>query len=320
MQLIMTNKSADLNTTRSTQDHLDTTMFQTPVFILFETLVVILSIAIVSGSSLVIHHIAKIQCKRYRPDFIFIILSVSDIIVGLIDVPICGIYWWVIIKIKRTIPIVNNMRTFFGDFPYYFSCLITVLIAVDRLLVIIFNQKYKNLIKPKILKSVVITLFLLTVTYSSLCVYFMKPSNQNRKILELLSRGYYILGLTSVAVIIIAYLCMLHIYWKNTSLKGLGKRSTKKHTGKRLTKTIIYICISQFVCILPYSIFWLTTATFKLQINAAPWIHLLRNCQCLFNAIILLCNLKKRRILKHSQADINLIISKSTSGTKPLLL
>ena len=315
----MINKSADLNITRPPHKQLVMAMFQTPVFILFEILVVILSVAIVSASSLVIHHITKIQCKRYRSDFIFIILSVSDIIVGLFDVPISGIYWY-FLKTESFPNIVLTTRTFFGDFPYYFSYLITVLIAVDRLLVIIFNQSYKNLIKPKMLTSAVITLFLLAITYSSLCVYFTELSNQNERILELLSYGYYILGLTSAAVIIIVYLCMLHIYWKNTNLMGLRKHSTKKYTGKRLTKTIMYICISQFVCILPYCVFWLKSTTFNLQINVAPWIHLLRNCQCLFNAIILLCNQKKRRISKHNQTEINLIINKSTTGTKSSLL
>ena len=311
----MINKSADLNTTRSPLNQLEMSMSQPPVFILFETLVVILSIAVVSSSSLVIHHIAKIQCKRHRPDFIFIILSVSDIIVGLFDIPIYGIYWY-FVKIGSIPNIVITTRTFFGDFPYYFSYLITVLIAVDRLLVIIFNQSYKNLIKPKILQGVVITLFLLAITYSSLCVYFTELTNQNRRILELLSYGYYILGITSAAVIIIVYLCTLRIYWKNTNLMGLRKHNTKKNTGKRLTKTIMYICISQFVCILPYSVFWLKSTTFNLRINVAPWIHLLRNCQCLFNAIILLCNQKKRRISKRNQAEINLIINKATTGTK----
>ena len=279
--------------------------------VMYEIFIVIISIAIVSTSSLVIHHITKIQSKKKsRSDFIFVILSGSDIMVGLVTVPLNGVYWYFVNK-KDVSNFLSKAYTFFGDFPYYFSCLITVVIAVDRLFFITIHQKYKNLIKPRKLKGIIIAMFVLIVIYGSVCIYFMLPENQNDTTLQSLSFSFYILGLASAGIIILAHLCILYFFWEGSNVKKLSKHCGSKYNGKRLTMTVMYLSFSQCVCIIPYCTLWLLQTFGKVELhhmaNAAPWIILLRNCQCFCNAIILLLNQKQQRISKKSEIELILI-------------
>ena len=289
----------------------ENSIFQEPaVLVIYEIFVVIISIAIVSTSSLVIHHITKVQGKKSRSDFIFVILSGSDIMVGLITVPLSGVYWY-FLKENDVSNFLSKTYTFFGDFPYYFSCLITVVIAVDRLFVITMHQKYKNLINPRILKGIIIAMFVLIVIHSSVCVYFMLPENQSYATLKSLSISFYILGLASAGIIILAHLYILYFFWEGSNVKKLSKHCGSRYNGKRLTITIMYLSLSQCVCIIPYCILWLVQTFDKVEFrhmaNIAPWIILLRNCQCFCNAIILLRNQKQRTSSKKEEVELIVI-------------
>lgn len=291
-------------------------LYEEPVLCIFEISVVIVSLAIVSTSSLVIHHIVKVKEKKSRTDFIFIILSASDIMVGLITVPINGIYWYFIVK-ERTLPsLLSSVFNFFRDFPYYFSYLITAVIAVDRLLVIALDQKYKEIIKRKVLKEVIIALFLFTITYSAVCVYFMKLDNPRKDILKWLGFGYYIMGLSSGSIIILAYFYILYFVWKSSNLTKSGNHFDRKCKKQRLARTIMYLLISQWVCMFPYSIFWMAVSWMKVSFiklaNIEPWLSLLRNCQCFCNAIILINSIKKEKQIS-KQVETRMVLIKHSS-------
>lgn len=294
----------------------DIALCQEPVLYIFEIFVVTVSLAIVSTSSLVIHHIVKVKEKKSRADFIFIILCGSDIMVGLVTVPVNGIYWYFVVKEPAVPSFLSSAFTFFGDFPYYFSYLITVVIAVDRLFVIAMDQKYKEIIKPKILKVVITALFLFTITYSAACAYFMKLDNQNNDILKWLGFGYYIMGLSSASIIILSYFCILHFVWKSSNLTKLDNHYERKCNKQRLARTIMYIIMSQWVCIFPYSIFWMINVSLTEYVNIGPWLSLLRNCQCFCNAIILIHSVKKERQIS-KQVETRMVLVKHSSITEP---
>ena len=293
--------------TSGTSNSFSLDIFQEPVFVIFEVAVVIISFTIVFTSILVIQRIWKLQGKRSRSDLLFITLSLSDVIVGLFTVPVNGIYWYFIVK---KVPITNILTialTFCGDFPYYFSYWITVVIAIDRMFIITFYQKYKKLIKPKVLTAIVIMLFLFTITYSSVCAHFMQPENRNSHLLRSLSFGYYITSLASATIVLLGYTSISIILWRCSNKKNLSRHGDKKHNENEVTVTIIYIFTSQCICIFPYSIFWILPTSFLVQANVAPWIGLLRNCQCFCNSLILLCNKKKQRIYKEMEMEEVLI-------------
>ena len=293
--------------TSGTSNNFSLDIVQVPVFVIFEVAVVIISFTIVFTSSLVIQRIVKIQGKRSRSDLLFITLNLSDVMVGLFTVPINGIYWYFIAK-KVPIPnILTIALTFWGDFPYYFSYFITVVIAVDRILLITIYQKYKELIKPKVLTLIVIVLFLFTITYSSVCAHFMRPENQNIHLLQSLSFGYYITSLASATLVLLWYTSISIFLWGCSNKKEPSRHGDKNHNENGVTMTIMRIFISQCICIFPYSIFWILPTSFLVQANVAPWIGLLRNCQCFCNSLIFLCNKKKRRIYKQMEMEEVLI-------------
>ena len=282
-------------------DHI--AIFQEPIFVTFEVAVFIISLTIVFTSCLVIQSIVKMQGERSRSDLLFFALSLSDVIVGLFTVPMNGIYWYFIVKISVVPEILSVAYTFWGDFPYYFSYLITVVIAVDRIFIIRFYQKYKKLIKPKALTGIVIVLFLFTITYSSVCAHFMRRENQNSHLLKSLGFGYYIISLASASIVLLVYTSVSLFLLGCTNKKEPNRHGDRKHTENGVTTTIMCIFISQCICTFPYSIFWMLPTSFLMQVNAAPWLSLLRNSQCFCNSIIFLCNKKKQRIYKEIEME-----------------
>ena len=270
------------------------------VFVIFEILVVLISLLIVSASSLVIYQITKAQVKKVRYDVAFIGLSVFDIGVGLFSVPLLGINQHYYRNCENTSLIARFGMRFFEYFPYSFSCLFTTFIAVDRMFAITLAEKYKKLVTQKVFKVIAITLFLISVTISSILTTPVKYVTISAYVY--VHFIIIILGTLSLVVVILAHLYILHFALKRKDLKQLKKHHGKNRNRKRLTNTIIYICISQLICFLPYLLFrfiplcgYIPYKTYK---DFRPWLALLVYCQCFCNALIILHNKKTQKIPK----------------------
>ena len=277
---------------------------------IFEILVAIVSLSIVISSSLVIHHIAKIH-RRRRADIIFIVLSVSDIGVGVFTMPLFGSYWY-FASHQLQIPIfVKGGGIFFGDFPYYFSYFLTAIVAVDRLLVITLQLRYKNTFTRKRLMGAIAMLFVFTLVYSAVWTYYALPGNQNNEAFEAVSLGYQVMCSISTLIIISSYMYILYFVRRSSNTILLRRNSYNRTFGKRLTVTILCIFISQCLCTLPYKVFSVMQLTNTTKIGANPWIILIRNSQCFSNALIMLRNQKKPKLSKETQRKLN-----ELAGTK----
>ena len=161
-------------------------------------------------------------------------------------------------------------------------------------------QKYTNFITQKIFKVIAITLFLISVTSASILTIPKK---------YITIWVYYcaefvviILGVLIVVVVILAHLYILHFATRRKDLKKLRKHNGKNFNGKRLTNTIICICISKLICFFPYLPFRLLQLrghmSFKLYEDIRPWVVLLVYCQCFCNSLIILHNKKSKKISK----------------------
>ena len=270
------------------------------VFITFEILVVLISLLIVSASSLVIYQITKVQVKKVKYDVAFISLSVSDIGVGLFSVPLLGInkYYH---RNCRNFPLIGRFSIiFFNYFPYSFSCLFTAFIAVDRMFAITMTQKYKNLVTQKIFKVIAIILFLISVTISSILTTPVRYVTIWAYIYTQIV--IIILIILCPIVVVLAHLYILHFAARRKDLKKLRKHHGKNSNGKRLTRTIIYICISQLICVFPFILFQFILLCgcipFKLYGDILQWLALLLYCQCFCDAFVILHNKKSRWISK----------------------
>ena len=275
-------------------------MPDTSVFVTFNILVVLISLLIVSASSLVIYQITKSQAKKVRYNVAFIGLSVSDIGVALFSVPLLGIQEHYHRSCGSTPLIARLATSFFNFFPYSFSCLFTAFIAVDRMFAITLAQRYKNLITQKIFKVIAITLFLISVASSSILTTPKKYITI--WVYDCVELVVIILGVLLVVVVILAHLYILHFALRRKDLKQLRTHHGKNSNGKRLTNTIIYICISKLICFFPYLPFRFLQLhghiPYKLYEDIRPWVVLLVYCQCFCNSLIILHNKKTQKISK----------------------
>ena len=76
--------------------------------------------------------------------------------------------------------------------------------------------------------------------------------------------------------------------------KHNNKHNSEKKTT-RLSRTILYLFISQIFCVFPYLILFSITIFDNTlpHMTIGPWLVILRNSQCFFNGLILLKNQKK---------------------------
>ena len=226
-------------------------MVQIAVFVTFKILIVVISVLIVSTSSFVIYQITQAPTTKVRYDFAFIILSVSDIRVGLFSVPLQGGLCHYD-KYSQNPPFIASIAgRAFEHFPYNVSHPFTAVIAVDRLLVIMLALNYKSLVNPTILKVIAIILLLISVTISSILTIRAYNVQSRRYISQWV---VVIVGKFCIVVVILTNLYVLHFTLKRPDIKNLRKHHGKNNTEKRLTNTISFICITQLICVFPYLI------------------------------------------------------------------
>ena len=280
-------------------------------FTIFEIFIVLISLLIVSSSSLVIYRIINAQVEKVKYDFAFIILSISDIGVGLFSVPLLGIDWYYG-RISQNMPYIARVaKNFFLYFPFSFSCLFTTVIAIDRLIVIRLSPKYKNLITPKRLKFIAIILFLTNAIISSTFTTWNYSMQSRRYITIWVSYISYIFVLITVTlgtvVVILTHLYVLYYVLRRSDLKILRNNYSRNYNWRRLTNTIICICISQSICVIPYLLFRIVVLhsriPLKLILDINPWLSILAYSQCFCNALIILKNKKPRKTFKQTSKE-----------------
>ena len=281
---------------------------QISAFIVFEIFTVLISLLIVSSSSLVIYRIIKAQTKKVKYDFAFIILSISDIGVGLFSVPLLGIHWYYG-RISQNMPYIARIADrFFLYFPFNFSCLFTTVIAIDRLIVIRLSPRYKNLFTPKRLKVIAIILFLISAIISSTFTVWTYSTQSRRYItswvIYILFFFWVITGTLCAVFVILTHLYVLYFALRRSDLKILRNNYSRNYNWRRLTNTVICICISQLICVIPYLLFQIVQQTsripLQLIVDIIPWLAILAYSQCFCNALIILKNKKPRKTFKQT--------------------
>ena len=300
-----------------------------PAFVTFETLIASISLLLVSTSSLIIYRIIKAHNKNSenskRTYFALISLSISNIAVGLFSVPsygICFVFCFKTLQIQSRI-IMIRWLSFFIEYPISSSSLLTTVIAVDRMFLVRYAQRYESIVTLNTLKVITIILLLCCAAYSAITNWCVKdfPSELWTIII------YIILAIVGPVVVILAHLYILYFVLRRRDLKQLRIHHQKNHNSKRLTKTITFICINQIIfnfpclCYICYVFFFINDTTVDLaeiinHWNILPWLLLLPFCQCFGNAIIILLNQKKQKKLKLIDKEQPLLNDKSRMETR----
>ena len=266
-----------------------------PGLVTFEIVTVLSSITIVATSGLVLRHIYS-KVTRSRTDLLFVVLSISDIGVGVLSQTVLGL--WALCNsspVDCSDSAVLGIAGFFlMFFPYMFSHTVTTIMAIDRLLVVTKHQFYENFVTRRILKGAVTFSLALSVGF---CTWFTytKYYTVGSYVLS------YIMNLTinvvSPVIILVAYIYLLFFVWRQSNAMSHCK-STGNKDFKRLTKTIMFIFISQSICVVPYqSMLLVGYMRPSLEKQWHYWSFLLRNNSCFINGFILLIS-ERRKVKK----------------------
>ena len=267
-----------------------------PILIIFETLVVVVAILIIASSSLIVRNIYE-KKNRTRADFMFMLLSISDIGVGVLSMAALGVFgpFWKNLYnyYQQGSRSLLTMTLFFYDFPYIFSNVLTSIIAIDRLFIIASQSSYKYIITEKRLKIIVLLVLTISIGYCCVTAYYSLPE-RCCSINRILGGGFLAVFVMSMILVISAYIRILSIVRKGSkSMLACNHRNSK--SDRRLSATIFYILVCQVACVVPYLIlFSLHICSVSLRFDTiGPWLVMLRNCQCFCNAFILLRNQKR---------------------------
>ena len=252
-----------------------------------EVAVALCAIAIIVSSALVLRHIYR-KVRRSRADLLFIVLSISDIGVGSLSQTSLGIN-----EMCRRIHchITSELRysvIFLWFFPYTFSYTVTTIVALDTLFVVTKQHSYTNFITKRRLMYILVFFFATTI---ALCNCLVDVTHARDGINEAYIT-YTAFNIALSIIIIGAYifiLCFAYSHSQNAShCKSNGNRDFK-----RLTKTIMFIFVSQVICIFPLQI--CLASNIPLPSLMIPWLFILRNASSLFNGIILLLGERRKR-------------------------
>ena len=282
-------------------------IFSVPHAMAFEVTVAITSAIIIITSGLVIKQICARE-RRSRTDMLFITASVSDIGVGLIRVPLGGLFvaCGTFIKCNELILFLILTTDFFPSFSHT----VTMIIAVDRLLVIKKKYNYNKLVTIGRLKIIVAFSFVSIIGYTFLSGYY---SIYLRRYLVY----FLILRLcTSVIfplILIVAYIYILFYVHKHSVAVSHFKVSGSSN-NKRLNKTIMLTLVSQVILILPSISIQLAVLldiiTGAINVSSLlyyiifnHWFTLLFNWQFFLNGVIFLINQRNAKI---KPADVHI--------------
>lgn len=180
---------------------------------------------IILTNSVVIWRISRKKNKS-RANIMFLFLSISDISVGLITIPIVA--WGLLqVPVKPGCALPCELLIYFSYFPYSYSWMLTIVIALDRSLLVIKQIIYENLITKNCLIWISLALLIVVILIN----------------IVLLKVSFYVRSITKVGIEIAFILITLasYLYLINFVRKSSNSIQDSVHNksnyGKEVTKT-----------------------------------------------------------------------------------
>ena len=259
-----------------------------PGAVLFIVAAAIISALVITTSGLVLKELYA-KATKSRADVLFITLSVSDIGVGVLKIPFGVLFnaCQSFIKCSASMLCLSSATYIFP----FFSYLVTVVIAIDRLLIIKKSYSYTNFVTTGRLKGIVAFCFVFTIGYTFLVCYGIHIAQ--------LSFVYqlslvYLCGMIILPLVCIAAYTYVLFYVQRQSNTMSHCKVSGKDSNRRLYKTITLILVFQFILNIPGS---LIIIIYNLGIfphcTLLPWLDLLWFNQNYLNGVIFLVNHRK---------------------------
>lgn len=209
-------------------------------YILLKILVVLAIMANIITNSAVIWRIYSSR-KQTRANVMFAFLSVSDLFIAFLSFPMFCLTLFHLSNLPIHIKDCN-LNLYVMYLPTYYSWYLTVLIAIDRLLVIKYNKKYENFVSKKVLvRSVLVGL---TVYIGTTIAFFLKRDSMATAIVA----SVFQLVLTGTVFITYIYI----LWFTRRKLSSFQNNACHRQQAiHRLTWTIFYIFLCQVIFALP---------------------------------------------------------------------
>ena len=282
-----------------------------PHVVAFEVAAFITSALVIVTSSLVIKYIYG-KKRRSRTDLLFITLSVSDIGVGLIRIPLLGIFvaCGIFVKCSASIYYFDHGTYIFP----YFSCLVTTVIAVDRLLVITKNYDYKKIVTRGRLAMIVAFCFGLATVLTFLSGYNMF---YRKRYSALFISIPLCINVIPSLILFVAYVYIL-FYVHGRSVAVSHCKVSGNNYNKKLNKTIMLILVFHVILVLPavslefaflpdIAAVYPDLKSIPYYKELYPWFNILWFCLYFINGIIFLINQRKKaRKVEIKPVDVHL--------------
>lgn len=209
-------------------------------YILLKILVVLAIMANIITNSAVMWRIYSSR-KQTRANVMFAFLSVSDLFIAFLSFPMFCLTLFHLSNLPIHIKDCN-LNLYVMYLPTYCSWYLTVLIAIDRLLVIKYNKKYENFVSKKVLvRSVLVGL---TVYIGTTIAFFLKRDSMATAIVA----SVFQLVLTGTVFITYIYI----LWFTRRKLSSFQNNACHRQQAiHRLTWTIFYIFLCQVIFALP---------------------------------------------------------------------
>ena len=268
-------------------------VWSVPLVVVFEVAIAIISALVIITSCWVLKYV-YVKEKRSRTDLLFAITSITDIGVGLLRLPFGGVdvACTTFVKCSASIPYLINACNFFPLFSY----LITTVIAIDRLLLIRKNYKYKTIVTTKKLKIIVAFLFIFSIGFIFLAVYYLTYLERYFTVFTIVVLSIMVI---LPLIIVVAYTYILCYVYRHSNAISHCKVSGK-NSNKKAAKSIMLILISQVISILPILSLQLLVVLdifcdfinddLELYYFLSHWFFIIESCQFFVNGMILLIN------------------------------
>ena len=250
------------------------------------------------------------RVKKTRSTILFIFLSASDILVAVISIPILAL---ALFK-PNTKGCVTSCYAFilFNYFPYGYSWVLTVAIALDRCFLVTNKHKYEKVISKKRVIALAIVLLILE---AGLSFFYVLIDRQTRLI------SLVILEVLCIMVTILSYFYLL-IYVRRSTKNATRNQRRKSGADTRLTRVIVYIFFCQVLLTLPQWIglfFSIILNEGRVSLNGLNnqririrWMTILRFQNSYLNACILLYNQYKEYKIFQRRNDKSQSLETST--------
>ena len=247
---------------------------------------------IILTNSVVIWRISRKKNKS-RANIMFLFLSISDISVGLITIPIVA--WGLLqVPLNPGCALPCELLIYFNYFPYSYSWILTIVIALDRSLLVIKQIIYENLITKKCLIWISLALLIGVILIN---IALLKVSLYVRSITKV---G---IEITFILITLASYLYLIN-FVRKSSRSIQDSIHNKSNYGKEVTKTVAYIFLCQMLLTLPQFAYFFILMPFALtsklvsSFSAQLIYHavlILRYTNSYTNALILLVRQRKTK-------------------------